>query len=330
MIEQGNASHSDESKHWSDIKEAGTLTGMQFLYFIYRVFGRWIFSLIMYPVALYFVLFRSEQRKASRQFLMAHYKKYPQMWTRKPNDFHVLLHFKSFAELILDKLLGWLIEIKESDFILTEPALIDDIMHDSRGQLIIGSHFGNLEFCRGFMQRYKDKVINVLLYDKHAGNFVKLMQRQNPDSRLNVFQVDEFDVATIMLLKEKLEAGEWVFIAGDRIPLTGIERSVYVDFFNEKAPFPIGPYMLAKAMGCPVKLMFAYRDQSTSNKVVFDVRPLCEKLVLSRKNKMQEIQQYAQNFASALEEHSAKAPYQWFNFYDFWHAEASVPVPTQK
>ena len=94
--------------HWSQTKEAGTLAGMRFVYFLYRLFGRWIFTLIMYPVALYFVLFRPDQRKASLKYLRAHYRVRPAMWSQKPGYWHVLLHFHHFAEVILDKLLGWL------------------------------------------------------------------------------------------------------------------------------------------------------------------------------------------------------------------------------
>lgn len=310
-------------QHWSDIQEAGTLAGMRFLYILYRLFGRWIFSLIMYPVACYFLIARPEQRKASLAFLHTHYRHNPQAWSKKPGYWQVLLHFKCFAEVILDKVLGWLIDIKEDDFILRNPRLIEELLQDQRGQLIIGSHIGNLEFCRGFMQRYKNKVINVLLYDKHAGNFVKMMQKESADSRLNVYQVDEFDVTTILTFKEKVDNGEWVFIAGDRIPLTGMERTVHVNFYGNSAPLPIGPYMLAKALACPVKFMFAYRQHSHNNKVIFDVTPVCDKLTLSRKDKLNDIRGYAQLFADKLQQHSIDAPYQWFNFYDFWQDNTS-------
>lgn len=307
-----------EQTHWSQTQEAGTMAAMQLVFFIYRVFGRWVFSLVMYPVALYFMLARPAQRRASLQYLRKHYRYKPEAWRGKPGYWHVLQHFKSFADVILDKMLGWLNDIKESDFSLVSPKRVEALMNDERGQLIIGSHFGNLEFCRGFMHRYRSKVINILLYDKHAGNFVKMMQKQNGASRLNVFQVDEFDVTTIMMLKEKIDAGEWVFIAGDRIPLSGLQRTVNVDFLGNKAPLPIGPYMLAKALACPVKLMFAYRSCACDNKVLFDVVPLCEKLIISRKSREQDLQGYAQQFADALQSHCLNSPYQWFNFYDFW------------
>lgn len=309
---------SEPQAHWSQTREAGTMAAMRLVFFIYRLCGRKVFSIIMYPVALYFVLCRKEQREASLQYLTAHYRFKPEIWQSKPGYLHVLLHFKTFAEVILDKMLGWLDEISEKDFVLSSPENIEALHNDDRGQLIIGSHFGNLEFCRGFLHRYRSKVINILVYDKHAGNFVKMMQDENNESRLNVFQVDEFDVTTIMMLKEKIDAGEWVFIAGDRVPLSGLERTVDVQFLGEHAPLPIGPYMLAKALACPVKLMFAYRCEASDNKVLFDVAPLCDKLQINRKTRQQDLQHYAQQFASKLEEHCLNAPYQWFNFYDFW------------
>ena len=318
---------SADDAHWSQTREAGTMAAMRLVFFIYRVCVRRVFSLIMYPVAMYFVLFRTEQRRASLQYLRAHYRQKPTMWRSKPGYWHVLKHFKSFAEVILDKMLGWLDDISSDDFVLTSPQAVEALHEDPRGQLIIGSHFGNLEFCRGFMHRYRSKVINILVYDKHAGNFVKMMQSENDDSRLNVFQVDEFDVTTIMQLKEKIDAGEWVFIAGDRVPLSGMARTVDVQFLGEQAPLPIGPYMLAKALECPVKMMFAYRCQSVGNKVLFDVSPLCEKLQLNRKTRQQDLQNYAQQFASALEAHCLKSPYQWFNFYDFWQPAPTVTIP---
>ncbi len=309
---------SEPQAHWSQTREAGTMAAMRLVFFIYRLCGRKVFSIIMYPVALYFVLCRKEQREASLQYLTAHYRFKPEIWQSKPGYLHVLLHFKTFAEVILDKMLGWLDEISEKDFVLSSPENIEALHNDDRGQLIIGSHFGNLEFCRGFLHRYRSKVINILVYDKHAGNFVKMMQDENNESRLNVFQVDEFDVTTIMMLKEKIDAGEWVFIAGDRVPLSGLERTVDVQFLGKHAPLPIGPYMLAKALACPVKLMFAYRCEASDNKVLFDVAPLCDKLQINRKTRQQDLQHYAQQFASKLEEHCLNAPYQWFNFYDFW------------
>jgi len=306
-------------KHWASIQEAGTLFGLKFLWGIHKLLGRKAVSLLLYPTVIYFIIFRPMSRAASLDFLRTHAKAYPERWQRKPTILHSARHFREFAETVVDKLLAWYVHIDAENFDIDNPAAIEELMADHRGQLVIGTHMGNLEYCRGFMQRYRDKVINILIYDKHAANYAAIMQALNPDSRLNIFQVDDFEVDTMLKLKAKIDQGEWVFIAGDRIPLTGLSRTVDVSFLGRTAPLPIGPFLLAKALACPVKLMFAYRDYSSKDeRVFFEVVSFAEKIELTRKSRMQEIQQYAQRFANELERHCAKVPYQWFNFFPFW------------
>ena len=315
-----------ETKHWATIQEAGTLFGLKFLWGIHKLLGRKAVSMLLYPTVVYFVLFKPLSRTASLDFLRTHAKVYPERWQRRPNILHSARHFREFAETVVDKLLAWYVHIDADNFDIENPQAIEELMADQRGQLVIGTHMGNLEYCRGFMQRYRDKVINILIYDKHAANYAAIMHALNPDSRLNIFQVDDFEIDTMLKLKAKIDQGEWVFIAGDRIPLTGLSRTVDVSFLGRTAPLPIGPFMLAKALACPVKLMFAYRDYSAKDeRVFFEVVSFAEKIELSRKNRMQEIQQYAQRFAAELERHCAKVPYQWFNFFPFW-ADKKAPV----
>ncbi|MCR6649962.1 MAG: hypothetical protein NVV73_00060 [Cellvibrionaceae bacterium] len=82
-----------------------------------------------------------------------------------------------------------------------------------------------------------DKTINVLVYDQHSANFVEAMQKINPVSRFNVYQVTQLDIPTILLLQTKIQSGEWLFIAGDRVPVTG-DRTLDADFLARKHPLP--------------------------------------------------------------------------------------------
>ncbi len=308
--------------HWSSIREAGTLFGLKFLRFVYTVFGRWVVSFCLLPTVAYFLVFRPLSRRSSQAFLQQHYQSYPNFWAKPPGLWATCKHLYTFAETVVDKLLSWFVSIDVAQFVIEHPERIEELMADQRGQLIIGSHMGNLEYCRGFMHRYRDKTINILVHDKHSENYNTMMQQLNPDSRLHVFQVEEFDIPTMLTIKGKIDAGEWVFIAGDRSPLSGAERTVSVDFMGRTARLPIGPYMLAKGLACPVKMMFSYCDYFAKGKPVhFEVVPFAERVTLERKAREEQLQAYAQRFASALEAQCAKAPYQWFNFYDFWAEE---------
>jgi predicted LPLAT superfamily acyltransferase len=307
------------SIHWSSMREVGTLFGLKFLWLMHRLTGRWMVSLMLLPIVAYFLIFKPQTRRSSYQFLLAHYQYFPEYWSRKPNLKNVARHFWEFAESVVDKLMSWVVDIDPKQFVITDEAYLEALMADERGRLIIGSHFGNLESCRGFVHRYRDKVINILIHDKHSQNYNALMKQLNPESRVNIFQVSEFDIPTMLQIKNKIDAGEWMFIAGDRSPPSGAKRSVEVKFMGQTASLPIGPYMLAKALACPVELIFSYFDHSDDRqKIRVDLVPFAEKIVLERIGRDHQIQKLAQQYANALECQCAKTPYQWFNFYDFW------------
>jgi len=301
--------------HWSNLREAGTLKGLLFLAWLQRTMGRRVYSIILLPIAIYFCLFRPVARRASLDYLRTHYQFFPEQWQQRPGYWTVIRHFYAFGQSVLDKLLAWSVELSEDEFTVTDPAALDDLINDNVGKLITGSHFGNLEYCRGFVRRYKRRDINALVYDKNAANFVEVMQRLNPESRISVYQVDELDIPLILNLKAKVDAGEWLFIAGDRIPLSGDQRTLTVNFMGRRANFPIGPYMLAKALQCKVRLMFSYRQ---GKKVMLTVMPFAEQVTLPRTDKDQALQAYMQQYATALEQQCRESPLQWFNFYPFW------------
>jgi len=103
----------------------------------------------------------------------------------------------------------------------------------------------------------------VLIHTKHAQRFNRLLAQLNADSQVNLMQVTELSAATAVLLSEKVARGEFVAVAGDRIPVTPKPRVAMAEFFGAPAPFPVGPYILADLLQCPVFLLFSLRGLSS-------------------------------------------------------------------
>jgi predicted LPLAT superfamily acyltransferase len=55
--------------------------------------------------------------------------------------------------------------------------------------------------------------------------------------------------------------------------------------------------------------------------------PFCDVLTLDREARDEALRAHAQRYASRLEEVVKRAPYNWFNFYDFWRTD-EVSAPT--
>jgi len=298
------------------VRESGTVAGLRFLYAVHRLLGRRTFAALLWPVAAWFALSRADLRTASRDWLATHAAHFPACWPdRRPGWLDTVRHFHAFGQTMLDKALAWTAMPVEQDFTLEDEATVRTTLDDPRGQLVIGSHLGNLEYCRGFMDRTHARTVNVLVHDRHSVRFVEAMSRLSPNSRLNVFQVDELDVGRVLDLKRRIDGGEWLFIAGDRVPLSGESRTASVSFLGRTAHLPVGPYLLARTLGCPVKLMFAWRDVGT---VRVDLQRFAETIELPRGSREAALADCAQRFADALAAQARRTPFQWFNFFPFW------------
>ena len=277
--------------------------------------GRVAFDVALVFAMAYFFLRRGEARRASLDYLDRVRRCYPEVVGGGPKLWLSYKHFFIFGQSLLDKYLAW---AETPDGIRMEPEeekRLFEFVETRRGCLLIGSHFGNLEYSRGIAQRHPEVTINVLIYDQHAQKFAALLAQGDPDSRMNLIQVTDVDLNLALKLKEKVQRGEWVVIAGDRVPVGDSERVAEADFIGDAARFPIGPYVLATLLQCPVFLIHCFRLDG-DYRLVYEI--FADEIGADRKSRKQDYESSAQKFATALEKQVIRAPLQWFNFYDFW------------
>lgn len=302
-------------QHWAGINEFSFLAGMRFMFWICKVFGRWPFRLILYPVLLWYVATRTQARHASQNYL----RHISRTQTDQPDlsgVLNVIRHFAAFAEMMLDKMLLWsgLITIDTVQIIGSE--MMKEQMQSKRGAVIICSHFGNLDLCRVMSVQNSNLKLTVLVHTKHAQAFNHLLETLNPQSQMNLMQVTEITPVTAMLLAQRVDQGEFVVIAGDRIPVADNPRVAYASFLGERAPFPVGPYILASVLQCPIYTIFPMHKRSGYTIHFSNLR---KEVRLPRKGREPMLEQLVSDYARELEQQCLQAPLQWFNFYDFWH-----------
>ncbi|USP10979.1 glycosyltransferase family 2 protein [Aeromonas dhakensis] len=302
--------------HWSRTPERGSLLGMQIMLASYRLLGRRGFSLLLYPVIGYFWLTGRTQREASRAYLARLETFANAQGVALPAEPRSSFrHFLRFGEAALDKLAGWRGDITEQEVELVGAEHYQAAINSGKGVLLLGSHLGDLELCRALGSRKQGLRINALVFTRHAARFNALLKQINPDSHLNLIQVQELGADTAILLKEKLEQGEWVVIVGDRTSVTREKRVIWADFLGAPAPFPLGPFVLSSVLGCPVYLMFGLKEQGRF-RVHFE--PFADGQPLPRQGRQQILASRVQAYADRLQHHCLRAPLDWFNFFDFW------------
>jgi predicted LPLAT superfamily acyltransferase len=286
----------------------------------YRVLGREVFNVILVPVMIYYVLRRPIARKASRDFLQRVRRQYPNSLSSEPSLWTTVLHFFRFGQSLLDKYVAWIDPPSDIAMDDDDRALLNSVVDSGKGCLLIGSHFGNLEYSRGIAHRHPDLVINILIYDRHAQNFEALLTEDAPESRLNLIQVTDLDLDLALRLKARVDQGEWLLIAGDRVPVGEGDNVCEAEFLGEPAPLPIGPYVLGSLLRCPVYLLHCFR---LDGEYRLGMELFAEEIRPSRLNQRRTYASEAQRFAAALERQVRRAPLQWFNFFDFWGQPAA-------
>ncbi|NMY50158.1 MULTISPECIES: glycosyl transferase [unclassified Pseudomonas] len=302
--------------HWAGQRERGSFILMKFTAWLARLLGRRLISPLLYLIVLYFYLFGAEARRSIYQ-----YQRNLATWSGRrelqPSRLSVLRHFMSFTDTLLDKLDVWNGKLGLEQVTLIDPSnACTQLRQEGRGQMLVAAHLGNLEVCRALAELGEQVTMNVLVHTKHAEQFNRLLGEAGA-THLRLIQVSELDAAIMLQLSERLERGEWLAIAGDRVPLTG-SRTVNVNFLGKPAAFPQGPWLLAGLLQCPVNLIHCLK---IDNRYQVIIEPFAERLQWKRSERDAVIRHWTQRYADQLAQRCLDAPLQWFNFYPFWNED---------
>ena len=298
--------------HWAQLGESTSVAGITLLCWVYRWFGRWPFRLCVGPVVLCQWLLNRVGRRASLQYLQR-LQAHTGVLGRAPHAGDSLRHFFWFAETLLDKILGLGGRYPAAAVQLQRDLVLEKIAR-REGGVLLTAHIGCLELCQTLAEQVPGFQITVLVHTAHAERFNQLLRRMGPLASVELVQVSEVGPATAMVLGQRVAAGGFVAIVGDRIPVSG-GRVARAEFLGHHAAFPVGGYVLAAALGCPVYTRSCLHE-GAGYRVRFE--HFSDRIVLPRGTREQALAAQAQRFAYWLEQQVTQSPLDWFNFFPFW------------
>jgi predicted LPLAT superfamily acyltransferase len=299
---------SRKSKPWYGKAEHGSVYALRLLMWLYRVGGKRLLDALMYPVVFFYFLKDGPGRKASREYMTR--------VTGSPGS--TFKHFKCFGEKIVYSIQAWLGEIHPKDVEWHDRKMVYDQIDKGQGGLVLSAHFGCLEVTRATQTHKRGLKITPLMYLQNSKNFRAFLKELNPQAEKEIIYVEGMHPGVAIDIKNRVDSGEFIVMLADRVPPGSPERSIDVSFFGETAKIPEGPFVFASSMNCPVFCFFSYFDEERGKHIAHWEEFAIER-PKNRGQRREALQQSAQNFAHVLEKYCRKAPYQWFNFYDFWH-----------
>jgi len=174
---------------------------------------------------------------------------------------------------------------------------------EQRGLVLVTAHLGNSELGGRLLAARLARPTHVVVAAEADPGVERFLRGGAAPVRF----VRRGDPMAALALVAALRRNEVVALQGDRA--LGTRGDVMVPFFGEPAPFPLGPFLLARAAGAPVVPAFCLLQRDRRYTVSM-ARPI-------HVTTGQEGAALAE-WVGVLEAMVRRAPEQWFNFFDVW------------
>lgn len=290
---------------WYQVKELGAgAKRLILLYNIYKIFGRRVVKFIVYFITFFAFCSAGYIRKCSAKYL--------KIIGLKPSLINQYRHFLEYSISLLDRM-----EVFSGKFSPERISFADEsdkkkLDEDfNKGVFFICSHLGNIDVMRALLKKYPEKHVTVFLSEEHCRIFNDFIKTVSAKMNVSVCPVEDIGLETSIETQEKLNNGEFVFIAGDRTSKNA--ANFKTELFGKSVEFPLGTFKFAQIMEVPVYFVCAIKDKDDCYTV-----HLQKFSPLDSQSKSVTLKNMQHEYVQFLEEKTKLAPLQFFHFYDMF------------
>ena len=295
----------DDRPEWMRRQERSNLLILRLMVWISLTFGRGLGRIVLHGIAAYYVLFAPAARRASRAYL----RRVLGRWAGWRDGYR---HVLSFASTIHDRI--YLLNDRFDRFDITihggEELLAS--VRAQPGALLVGAHLGSFEVLRAMGRGQAGVKVAMMMYEQNARMLNATLAAINPKAMQDIISLGQME--SMLEARDKLDQGYLVGMLADRS--LGDDATHRVDFLGSPAAFPLGPWRMAAMLRRPVFLMAGL--YMGGNRYELHFVPLVDFSRVERAGREAAIRDAVRQYADRLAQLCHRAPYNWFNFFDFW------------
>ncbi|MDR2154339.1 MAG: acyl-CoA synthetase [Burkholderiaceae bacterium] len=292
------------SSHWKNRPERSFAPVVRFMVWLSLTLGRRASRLVLHLIVLYFLFFAPAARRASKDYLR-------RALGRRLSVRDGYRHVLGFASMIHDRVYWLSGRTDLFDVTITGDQGVIELAASGRGIVFLGAHFGSFEALRALGERHAFDV-KMLMYPDNARLITTALAAIDPRMLDKIIVLGQPE--SILRVRDHLATGGAVGILGDRA--LADDKSRALPFLGGTALFPTSPLRLAAMLRAPV--VFMAGSYLGGNRYHLSFAPVADFAEVTAGQKDACIDQALQRYTALLEQHCLQAPYNWFNFYDFW------------
>jgi len=295
---------------WVGQPERGTALLLPMMMFVALRLGRPLARAVLHAIAAYFFVFAPRARRHARVYLRRALGREPTARDRYRQVF-------TFAATILDRL--YLTRERHELFTISMEGeeLMRAALERGTGAFLLGAHLGSFEMISAIGRRQPGLEVALAMYTENASRLTARLGHGSPSCAPEIIPLGRLD--SMLRIRDCLEEGKFVGMLADRT--FDAAPGQRVRFLGEPAHFPTGPMRAAAALKRPVFFMASLYRGGNRYHVVF--RPLADFSQPSAVARAAAVRTATERYVALLEECCHSDPYNWFNFYDFWHGAAA-------
>jgi len=296
---------------WAHTPERSNMLMLRMMTWVSLHLGRRVSRIILHLIASYFLLFSPASRDASRDYLnraLGHPPRWREMYQ----------HFFTFASTIHDRLYLVNNRFDLFDFEVHGADMLHNLLAEGNGLFLMGAHLGSFEVIHSLAVKHADLRVAMLMYEENAKKINATLNAINPQMTHDIIGLGHID--SMIQVSERLDEGYMVGILADRSPDNN-DAHYSVDLLGSHVNLPSGPLRMAALLKRPVVFMTGLYLGGNRYAIHFDT--LADFSNISRTERATALQTAITRYAELIGQYCRKAPYNWFNFFDFWQSTST-------
>jgi KDO2-lipid IV(A) lauroyltransferase len=196
---------------------------------------------------------------------------------------------------------------------------LDRVLGAGRGLILLTAHLGAWELGGVFLRQLGVPLSVVYVRDAYPG-VEEARRRLRELIGVEGIAIEPGDRLASLPVLKALRQGRAVALQGDR---DFNDRGRAVEFLGAPAPFPLGPFALARSTGAP--LLPAFIAYTPDHGFLLHIEEPIE--VEAGADREHDIARAQERWVRILERAVRRWPTQWYTFYEPWAAPSVSPAP---